>query len=119
MDIHAHFFPEGYLKLIEEEGARFGGRLSRSDPKGPVIEIGPVRSAPLRAGFIDLDVRRKEMDRQGVRIHALSLTVPMVYWADGAFGVRLARAVNDAMAQRHGVPATGGSGHPPPGGQPI
>jgi len=101
VDIHAHFFPEGYLNLIAHEGERFGVRISRGDPKGPVIEHGGVRSGPLRTGFIDLDARRKEMDRQGVRVHALSLTLPMVYWADGDLGLRLARTVNDAMAQAH------------------
>jgi aminocarboxymuconate-semialdehyde decarboxylase len=101
VDIHAHFFPEAYLKLIAEAGERFGVRLSRSDPKGPAIETGALRAGPLRASFIDLDLRRKEMDRQGVRVHALSLTYPMVYWADGDLGLRLARTVNDAMAQAH------------------
>lgn len=101
VDIHAHFFPEGYLKLIAEEGGRFGARLLPSDPRGPVIEVGPRRTAPLRAAFTDLDLRRKEMDRQGVRVHALSLTIPMVYWADGDLGLRLARVVNDALAQAH------------------
>ena len=101
IDIHAHFFPEAYLKLIAEEGGRFELRLSRSDPKGPVIQIGPLRVGPLRSAFSDLDVRRKEMDRQGVRVHALSLTYPMVYWADGDLGLRLARAMNDALAQAH------------------
>ncbi len=101
VDIHAHFFPEGYLKLIAEKGERFGIRFSASDPRGPVIEVGPLRVGPLRAGFRDLDIRRKEMDRQGVRVHALSLTYPMVYWADADLGLRLARAVNDAMSQAH------------------
>lgn len=101
IDIHAHFFPEGYLRLIAEEGGRFGARVSRSDPKGPVIEVGSLRSGPLRAAFTDLDLRRKEMDRQGVRVHALSLTLPMVYWADGDLGLRLARVVNDALSQAH------------------
>ena len=101
IDIHANFFPEANHKLIAEEGGRFELRLSRSDPKGPVIQIGPLRVGPLRSAFSDLDVRRKEMDRQGVRVHALSLTYPMVYWADGDLGLRLARAMNDALAQAH------------------
>jgi aminocarboxymuconate-semialdehyde decarboxylase len=101
IDIHAHFYPEAYLKLIAEEGERFGVRLSRGDPKGPVIEVGAVRTGPLRQAFSDLDLRRKEMDRQGVKVHALSLTLPMVYWADGELGLRLARAFNDAVAEAH------------------
>ncbi len=39
------------------------------------------------------------MDTQGVTVHALSLMPPMVYWADEALGVRLARLVNEAMAE--------------------
>ncbi len=101
VDIHAHFFPEGYLKLIAEEGERFGIRFSTSDPRGPVIEIGSLRVGPLEPGYTDLDARKRDMDRQRIHIHALSLTVPMVYWADPKLGLRLARAVNDAMSQAH------------------
>ncbi|MBI4589678.1 MAG: amidohydrolase [Candidatus Rokubacteria bacterium] len=101
VDIHAHFYPADYLKLIAEEGERFGVRLSRADPKGPVLETGLLRVGPLRAAFSDLDLRKREMDRQGVRVHALSLTLPMVHWADGDLGLRLARAVNDTLGQAH------------------
>ena len=38
IDIHAHFYPESYLKLIEAEGAEFGVSCSYDDPEGPVIE---------------------------------------------------------------------------------
>jgi aminocarboxymuconate-semialdehyde decarboxylase len=102
IDIHAHYYPDAFLKLVEGEGASFNVRLSRDDPAGPVIEIGSVvKVGPLRRAFIDLDIRRKEMNRQGVQVHALSLTLPMVYWADADLGVRLARATNDAMAEAH------------------
>lgn len=101
VDIHAHVYPQAYLTLIVEEGERFGVRLKRDNPKGPVIQAKGAPGAPLKREFYDLELRRKEMDRQGVRVHALSLTTPMVYWADGDLGVRLARAVNDAMAQAH------------------
>ncbi|MFQ5962475.1 MAG: amidohydrolase family protein, partial [Candidatus Methylomirabilales bacterium] len=33
--------------------------------------------------------------------HALSLTRPMIYWADGALGLKLAQAMNDAMVEAH------------------
>jgi aminocarboxymuconate-semialdehyde decarboxylase len=102
IDIHAHYYPDAFLKLVEQEGAAFNVRLSRDDPRGPVIQIGPVvKIGPLRRAFIDLDIRRKDMNRQGMHMHALSLTLPMVYWADADLGVRLARATNDAMAEAH------------------
>ncbi len=101
IDIHAHFFPEAYLQLLEREGPAFGVTLDRADPKGPAIRVGAVLGGHLRPHFYDLDRRRREMDRQGVEVHALSLTFPMVYWADGDLGLHLARTVNDAMAEAH------------------
>jgi len=101
VDIHAHFYPESFLKLIEEAGSPFGMRLNRT-AKGPTILRGDAPGTPpLDATYWDLDRRRRVMDRQGVTVHALSLTQPMVYWADGELGVRLARAVNDAMSEAH------------------
>ena len=98
VDIHAHFVPEGYLRLIETEGEPHGVRL-RSAPEGPLIMVGQVPFGPITPHYYDLDLRLRVMDTQGVTIHALSLMPPMVYWADGALGLRLARLVNDAMAE--------------------
>ena len=97
IDIHAHFVPEGYLRLIETEGEGYGLRLRRG-PEGPLIVAGQVAIGPIGAPYHDLGLRLKEMDAQGVAVHALSLMPPMVYWADGVLGNRLARLVNDAMA---------------------
>ena len=101
VDIHAHFFPEAYLEVIQDAGAPFDARVDRSNPKGPALVIRGTRTPPLDASYWDIDRRRKAMDRAGVDVHALSLTAPMVYFADGEVGTRLARAVNDAMAEAH------------------
>jgi aminocarboxymuconate-semialdehyde decarboxylase len=97
VDIHAHFFPEEFLQLIESDGPAHGLSLRRG-AEGPTIMIGPVPIGPIARGYYDLAARLEAMDAQGVTVHALSLTAPMVYWADATLGVRLARAVNDAMA---------------------
>ena len=101
IDIHAHYFPEEYLRALELRGRAAGVTLDRSDPAGPAIKIGPALGGPLRREFFDLGARLREMDKTGVRIHALSLTFPMVYWADGELGSHLSRVVNDAMAGAH------------------
>jgi aminocarboxymuconate-semialdehyde decarboxylase len=101
IDIHAHFFPERFLDLIAREGGPYQARIDRSDPRGPIIAMRESRTLPLDATYWDLDRRRKAMDRVGVAVHALSLTSPMVYWADGDLGSRLAAAVNDAMSEAH------------------
>jgi len=100
IDIHAHFYPEPYLKLLAEEGERFGIKLDRKQPKEVVIDIKGSRLS-LGPAFTNLDVRLKEMKRQRVDVHALSLTRPMVYWADAELGLKLSQAMNDAMAEAH------------------
>jgi aminocarboxymuconate-semialdehyde decarboxylase len=100
VDIHTHFYPEGYLRLLEEEDQSGQIGLSRT-AQGPVILVGSLRIGPLRPSFSDLDIRRREMDRLHVQVHALSLTFPMVYFASPELGVRLARAFNDALVEAH------------------
>src|SRR5947207_8778188 len=51
--------------------------------------------------FVDLDARLAAMDEQGVEVHALSLSQPMVYWADGDLSRRISETYNDALAQAH------------------
>ena len=101
IDVHAHFFPEAVLSVLEKEGAPSGGGVDRSDARGPVVAVRGARTPPLEARYYDLDRRRRSMDRQGVQVHALSLTAPMAYWAQGELASRLARAFNDACAEAH------------------
>ena len=71
----------------------------RSRPNGPLIALGQVAIGPITPHYHNLEVRLKTMDARSITVHALSLMPPMVYWADGALGLRLARIVNDAMAE--------------------
>ncbi len=101
IDIHAHFYPERFLKLVEAEGAAVGARLDRSDPRGLVIVTEGGRTGPLGPAYWDLDLRLAAMNRQGVEVQALSLTQPMTYFAGPDLGRRLAQAFNDALAEAH------------------
>src|SRR5882724_10457405 len=101
IDVHAHFFPESFIRVIEESGASFGASVDRSNPKGPVLVVGSSRTAPLDARYWDLGLRIRAMNRQGVAVQALSLTAPMVYWADGVTGARLAAVWNDGASAAH------------------
>lgn len=71
----------------------------RSGPNGPLIALGQVAVGPITPHYHNLEVRLKTMDARSITVHALSLMPPMVYWADGALGLRLARIVNDAMTE--------------------
>jgi len=101
IDVHAHFFPETFIRVVEEAGASFDAGVDRSNPKGPVLVVGGSRTAVLEARNWDLDLRIRSMNRQGVAVQALSLTAPMVYWADGATAARLSAAFNDAASAAH------------------
>jgi aminocarboxymuconate-semialdehyde decarboxylase len=102
IDTHAHYFPEPYLKLIADHGKRCGATVV-TDPAGArFIQIGLLlRTGPITSEFYDLDDRLKTMNKIGVGMHALSLTQPMVYWADDELGLRLCVAFNDAASAAH------------------
>lgn len=100
IDIHAHFFPRAYLELIAAEGAPFGV-ICELDHAGGVALNTTGRSRTLEPRFIDIDARLASMDEQGVDVHALSLTSPMVYWAGDDLAMRLSQAFNDGCAAAH------------------
>ncbi len=100
IDIHAHYYPESYLRLLAEAGTRFGASYQETE-QGPIVEVAGLRAGPIARDFIDLDLRVAEMDAIGVDVHALSLTQPMVYWADRELSRRLAVAFNDAVQAAH------------------
>jgi aminocarboxymuconate-semialdehyde decarboxylase len=100
IDIHAHYYPQGFLDLFNSEGQRFDASAQVSEQGfGFKTPAGSNTSLPLK--FIDLKQRLADMDAQGVATHALSLTTPMVYWADGEVSHKLARAWNDGAAAAH------------------
>jgi aminocarboxymuconate-semialdehyde decarboxylase len=101
IDIHSHFFPESYLRLIEQEGGPHGAGLERPSAKTVSIVTATGNTPGLDARYWDLDLRVRDMDRTGVAVQALSLTAPMVYFAKAEFAARLARAFNDALAEAH------------------
>ena len=102
VDIHAHYFPEAYLNLFNEDGKRFNAEYR-------MTELGfyyktpnsPNTAGPMATKFVDLKQRIADMDRQGVAVQALSLTAPMVYWGDAELDHKLARAWNDAGSAAH------------------
>jgi aminocarboxymuconate-semialdehyde decarboxylase len=100
IDVHAHYYPERFLKSLAEEGSPPNFQVDVSNPQAPAVMRGAVRQQ-LDASYWDLERRVKRMDGQRVDTHALSLTLPMVHWTTPERGARLARIVNDAMIEAH------------------
>lgn len=99
IDIHAHWYPAEWIALFEKDGAKEGAQLERT-PKGYSIRTARITNG-FNEEFVDLELRLAGMRRQGVDVHALSLTAPMVYWASPGLGLALSQAYNDAAAAAH------------------
>ncbi len=101
IDIHAHYFPQSFLDLVEKHGPAHGFEWKMVEGKGPQFRHGHLTTGPVGAKFVDLDARLAAMDEQGVQAHAMSLSQPMVYWAEGDLARRLCETYNDALAMAH------------------
>ena len=99
VDIHAHWYPEEWLRLFEKDGPKEGAALERNANGYRVRAKHMVNAFDER--FVVLDSRLKKMDGIGIDLHALSLTTPMVYWASPALGLALSQAFNDAASAAH------------------
>jgi aminocarboxymuconate-semialdehyde decarboxylase len=94
VDIHAHYYPQDYLEVMAE-GKPYGGDYAPA-PAGYSLKAPGFSGGPFPAKFTDLKLRLADMDAQGVKVHALSLTRPMPYFGPPDYATKLARAFNDA-----------------------
>src|ERR1700722_10553457 len=101
IDTHAHFYPESYLRLVEQEGKASGAELVRVAGQGPSLKVGEITTQPLIAKFTDIDARIEAMDAQGVAVHLLSLSLPMVYCAERNLSRKQTAAFNDEAGAAH------------------
>lgn len=101
VDIHAHFYPQPYLDLVAGEGHLCGASCATTADGISTIEAGGMRAGPIGPEYSNLELRVAAMDAQGVRVQALSLTMPMLYWAGGGLEIKLAQAYNDGAAAAH------------------
>ena len=104
VDTHAHWYPKKWLDLVARDGPSQGASIDRSASQYKLFvnaTAGKLVNA-FTEEFVSLELRLDGMDRQGVDVHALSLTTPMVYWASPAFGLALSQVFNDSASEAHG-----------------
>ncbi len=98
IDIHTHFYPSSWFEMIRELGApdyRFA-----TDASGTTtIEFRGTRFFGVQPPMTDAALRIEEMDRFGVDVQVLSLSVPNVYFAGEAREAEIAQKTNDAYAE--------------------
>ncbi len=99
IDIHAHFFPQRFVEAIKEVSKDYGGKVTWDNEGRFVIHLKGIDMGPIGKENFNLKRRLADMDRAGIDMQILSLSVPMVYWAETKLAVTLARLVNDEYAR--------------------
>jgi aminocarboxymuconate-semialdehyde decarboxylase len=94
IDVHTHFYPRGYLDRLRT----VSDIEMRRDPEGreTIYENG-ARVVTLTRPMEDLDVRLEEMNRVGLDMAVLSVSIPNVYFAEPAEAPGLCRDANEGL----------------------
>jgi len=102
IDIYTHIFPEEFVKELRKKYKMHVPRMIRDSNRKLRMLINGKRHGPWPWMDILYDPKKriKDMDREGVDLQVLSV-VPftLVYEEDPEFGIALARAQNDAIAE--------------------
>lgn len=98
IDIHNHYYPPSYFDLIRTLGSseyRFDTDASGTT----IIKYRGARFFGIQPPMTDVGLRLEEMDRVGVDVQVLSVSVPNVFFGDESKEPEIARAANDAYAE--------------------
>lgn len=92
LDVHSHFYPREYLDVLR--------RLIRRDstPWGRAVQLLLDTKITVDPRMVEIDAHLDDMDRNGVGVQALSVSIPHAYFDDEGDAVEAARVANDAMA---------------------
>jgi aminocarboxymuconate-semialdehyde decarboxylase len=93
VDIHCHFYPKEYLALLQ--------RILANDSTPWARSVQAVQTALVlrEPRMTDISAHLDDMDRFGVDVQVLSLSIPHAYFDSEAESVEAARIVNDALAE--------------------
>ncbi|HXV64121.1 MAG TPA: amidohydrolase family protein [Vicinamibacteria bacterium] len=98
IDIHNHYYPETYFRMISEMGGE--DYTFDTDAAGTrIIKFRGARFFGIQPPMTDVSLRLQAMDRTGIDVQVLSVSVPNVYFADEASEPLIARRLNDSYAE--------------------
>jgi aminocarboxymuconate-semialdehyde decarboxylase len=100
IDTHAHWYPPAWVDMIVKDGPKYGAQIGKND-KGYVTFATTKFTVVFSPDFVEMSKRIQAMDKQGVDMHALSLTNPMAYWAPADLGLALSQVFNDSCVEAH------------------
>ena len=96
-DLHTHYYPDAYFRLIEEIGGAFS--FAKSPTGQTIIRYKGARFFGITPPMTDPAKRLEDMDRVGIDVEVLSLSTPNVYFAPPERQAEVARLANDGYAE--------------------
>ena len=99
IDIHNHFYPTGFLKQLEKDGAAAGITVERDEWGRQILVQRGNRVVTITPPMNNINQRIEDMDQAGFDMQVLTLSVPSVDIFPVEIGETLARMVNDEIAQ--------------------
>ena len=96
-DLHTHYYPQSYFRLIEEIGGDFS--FGKSPTGQTIIRFRGARFFGITPPMTDPAKRLEDMDRVGIDVEVLSLSTPNVYFAPPERQAEVARMANDGYAE--------------------
>ncbi len=98
VDVHNHLYPKEWMDYIETRIE--SPRMKRTGSTSMVFYLGDVPIAHVnRAGHYDPEARIEDLDKYGIDIQILSLTIPSVELISADEGVIWAKRINDYLAK--------------------
>jgi aminocarboxymuconate-semialdehyde decarboxylase len=93
VDIHAHFYPKEYLALLQ--------RILKSESTPWARSVQQIQDILVlrEPRMVDISAHIDDMDRLGIEMQVLSLSIPHAYFDDETDSVEACRIVNDALAE--------------------
>ena len=97
IDIHTHYYPEGYFQAIHKLPSEFS--FDKSPTGQTIIKYRGARFFGITPPMTDVRQRLEDMDRVGIDVEVVSLSTPNVFFTDEGHQPEIARMVNDAYAE--------------------
>ncbi|MFC1979402.1 amidohydrolase family protein, partial [Chloroflexota bacterium] len=98
VDVHNHLYPMEWIKLLETRAE--SPWVKWTGPTSMIFYVGGAPTSNVsRAGHYDPQARLDDMDRYGIDIQIVSLTIPSVELLPVKEGIEWAKRVNDYLAE--------------------
>jgi aminocarboxymuconate-semialdehyde decarboxylase len=99
-DVHSHVVPPAVAEAVAADPTGFSARIEEGGSGEKRVVHDQGYAYPLFEEFTDPEAKLQAMDRKGLDISVLSPPPPLFYyWAEAEMGVRVARMVNDGIAE--------------------